>query len=121
LDTLDEVVETDERNNAARLAAAEIKEVAPLLLGADRDALTAGDTVIFVGEGLGPQKGRVLMELAGVAIPLETSGWHYRGVRVRMPAFPLAQAVDVKFALTRHDGASAKPLACVLLPRADGG
>jgi hypothetical protein len=120
LDTLGQIAETDERNNAARLARGEIPEVSPMLFGTDRGKLSAGDTVILLGEGLGPRAGGVAMELAGVAIPLETCGWHHRGVQVRLPAFPFAKAVDVKFAVTRHDGASARPLVSVLFPTEGG-
>jgi len=108
--------EFDERNNGASLAAGQILLVDPAVFAADRDQVSAGQSVSLAGEGLGSQPGEVVVYLNDMPFQAEIEGWYDLGVRVKLPALPVAQPMPVKVIVVRRDGATAQPLDLTLSP-----
>ena len=108
--------EFDERNNGVALAASQILLVDPAVFAADREQVSAGQSVSLAGEGLGSEPGEVLVYLNDMPFQAEIEGWYDLGVRVKLPALPIAQAMHVQVIIVRRDGATAQPLDLVLSP-----
>ena len=77
---------------------------------------TPGEEVLLAGEGLGPQPGRVLIQINGREMDGEILGWYDLGVRWTVPHLALAQQVDADVVLIRGDGAAANPVKMTLIP-----
>jgi hypothetical protein len=111
-----EVSETSESNNGARIAREEILPVDPAAFELDPTTAAAGGEVVLAGEGFGPEPGQVLLHLGGIEMEAEILGWYDLGVRLRVPALPLAAATEAELIVVRGDGAAANPLPLTITP-----
>ncbi len=111
-----EVAEMDYANNGATLARAAILPVDPASFELQPTVATPGEEVLLAGEGLGPQPGRVLIQINGREMDGEILGWYDLGVRWTVPHLALAQQVDADVVLIRGDGAAANPVKMTLIP-----
>lgn len=111
------VAETDEKNNAVKLARSEIKGVS-MKIEAPADAkLTVGSNVTLSGTGLGAAAGKAFVAVNGVALEAPVSGWNTTAAKITLPAMLLAgDSVAAKLTLVRPDGVSAEPISVTLVP-----
>jgi hypothetical protein len=111
-----EVAEMDYANNGATLARAAILPVDPASFELQPTVATPGEEILLAGEGLGPQPGRVLIQINGRELDGEILGWYDLGVRWTLPHLALAQQVDADVLVIRGDGAAANPVKITLIP-----
>jgi hypothetical protein len=111
---IDEVFET---NNGANLARADILLVDPAAFEADPATAPGGAEVVVAGEGFGPEPGQVLLHLGNVEMQAKILGWYDLGVRLVLPALPLAGPTEANLIVIRGDGAAANPLAVTITPQ----
>jgi hypothetical protein len=114
IDAANELPETDEANNGARLAPSEIAPVDPAAFELRPDQAGAGAEIELAGEGFGPQPGRVLFIVAGREIDAQILGWYDLGVRFAVPAE--AAGAKAQVVVVREDGAASNPLKLAILP-----
>jgi len=116
VDAARETPDVNWANNGARLAPAEILPVDPAAFELDPVAAKPGMEVVLAGEGLGPQPGRVLLQVEGKEIDGEILGWYDLGVRLALPKLSLAAPTQADVIVIRGDGAAANPLKITLTP-----
>jgi hypothetical protein len=111
-----EVAETTYANNGATLARAAILPIDPASFELQPGTATPGEEVLLAGEGLGPQPGRVLLQINGREMDGEILGWYDLGVRWTVPQLALARPVEADVVVIRGDGAAANPVKITLTP-----
>ncbi len=111
-----EIEETTFTNNGAKFAREEVLPVDPAAFEVDPSSLTAGGEMILAGEGLGPQPGQVLVNVAGREMPAEVLGWYDLGVRINVPQIELSEPTPAEVIVVRGDGAATNPIKITLLP-----
>ncbi|NLE38217.1 MAG: hypothetical protein GX621_09360 [Pirellulaceae bacterium] len=111
-----EIEETSEVNNGTRLASDLVLPVDPVAFEVKPAKAVAGGEVLLAGEGLGPEPGRVVIHLGGIEMDAEILGWFDLGVRLNMPALPLAAPVEAELIVIRRDGAASNPIAVTISP-----
>jgi hypothetical protein len=111
-----EVAETTYANNGSRLTPAEILPVDPASFELQPKAAKPGEEILLAGEGLGPQPGRVLVQINGQEMDGEIFGWYDLGVRWTVPKLALAAPVEADVVVIRGDGAAANPVKITLTP-----
>jgi len=116
VDSHGELAETLETNNGAVLDRGEILPVDPAAFSTDVDTVVIGESMSIAGEGFGPEPGQVLMYVKGLELEPEIQGWYDLGVRVKIPALPLAELTEAKLVVVRGDSAAANPLEINLAP-----
>jgi len=116
VDANQEVAETTKANNGASLTPAEILPVDPASFELQPKVAKPGEEILLAGEGLGPQPGRVLVQVNGREMDGEILGWYDLGVRWTMPKLALAGAVEADVIVIRGDGAAANPVKITLTP-----
>ncbi|MFH1923486.1 MAG: hypothetical protein ABIP48_26800 [Planctomycetota bacterium] len=116
VDAAQEVPETSEINNGAKLAPGEILPVDPAAFEVNPSTAAAGSEVTVAGEGFGPEPGQVLVHLGGMELEAEILGWFDLGVRLALPDLPLAGSAKAKLIVIRGDGAAANPLEIAITP-----
>jgi hypothetical protein len=82
--------------------------------------VTAGGEMILAGEGLGPQPGQVLVNVAGRELQAEVLGWYDLGVRITVPQLGLSESTPAEVIVVRGDGAATNPVKVTLLPGMPG-
>ena len=110
------IEETSTANNGASVAVEEILPVDPTAFEVDRTTAAGGEEIVLAGEGLGPEPGRVLVNLGQIEMEAEVLGWYDLGVRAVLPDLPLAAATQADLIVVRGDGAATNPLPITLTP-----
>ena len=105
-----EVPEVSRSDNGATIPVAQVLPIDPAAFEVDPVQSAPGGEVLLAGEGLGPEAGRVLVNVNGQELDGEILGWYDLGVRVRLPAVPLAAPTPAEVICIRGDGAAANPL-----------
>jgi hypothetical protein len=118
VDSHREIQEVTEANNGAILDRGDILPVDPAAFSTDVDTVAAGQAVSIAGEGFGPEPGQVLLYVKGLELQPEIQGWYDLGVRVEIPALPLAEPTEARLVVVRRDSAAANPLELTLAPAA---
>jgi hypothetical protein len=103
-------------NNGAIVDRGEILPVDPAAFSTDVDTVVAGQAVSIAGEGFGPEPGQVLLYVKGLELQPEIQGWYDLGVRVEIPALPLAEPTEARLVVVRRDSAAANPVELTLAP-----
>nr|MCH5376682.1 hypothetical protein [Planctomycetota bacterium] len=116
VDSHRELTETSKTNNGAVLDRGEILPVDPVAFSTDVDTVVAGQPVSIAGEGLGPEPGQVLLYVKGLELQPEIQGWYDLGVRITIPALPLAELTEAQLVVVRGDSAATNPLDITLAP-----
>lgn len=116
IDSHQDIAEEDESNNGTAIKIADILPVDPVLFGSEDQIIPAGSTMNLAGEGLGPEPGRVVVHAAGLEWEATIEGWSELGVRVALPALPVADDSPAEILLIRGDGAVTNPLSITLTP-----
>ncbi len=116
VDAGQDVSETSEANNGAKLAREEILPIDPAAFEVEPTKATAGGEVVLAGEGFGPEPGQVLLHLGGIEMEAEILGWYDLGVRLKLPELPLAGPTPAEVIVIRGDGAAANPLQITVSP-----
>jgi hypothetical protein len=111
-----EISEVFEGNNGADLARERVLPVDPAAFELEPSTARGGDEVLLAGEGFGPEPGQVLVHLGNVEMQAEILGWYDLGVRLALPALPLAGPADAEIIVIRDDGAAANPLQITITP-----
>lgn len=111
-----EVPEAFEANNGTRIAQADVLPVDPAAFELEPKQAAAGGEVLLAGEGFGPEPGRVLIHMAGLEMDAEILGWYDLGVRLALPALPLAGPTEAELIVVRGDGTAANPLKLSITP-----
>ncbi len=111
-----EVAETTDVNNGARLAPAAILPVDPASFELQPGTAKPGEEVLLAGEGLGPQPGRILIQVNGREMDGVILGWYDLGVRWTAPRLALNAPVEADVVVIRGDGAAANPVKITLTP-----
>ena len=111
-----EVAETTDINNGARLAPAAILPVDPASFELQPGSARPGEEVLLAGEGLGPQPGRVLIQVNGREMDGVILGWYDLGVRWTVPRLAPNAPVEADVVVVRGDGAAANPVKITLTP-----
>ena len=112
-----EIDETSEINNGTQLAADLILPVDPSVFEAKPQVAEAGSELLLAGEGLGPEPGRVIIQLGGIEMDAEIVGWFDLGVRLKLADLPLAAPVEAELIVVRQDGVAANPITITLGPK----
>jgi len=112
------IPETDETNNGARLATADILPIDPAAFEVEPRTVPSGGEVVVAGEGFGPEPGRVLLHLGDIEMEPEILGWYDLGVRLVIPDLPLAGPTQAELIVVRGDGAAANPVRLAITPAA---
>ncbi|MFH1918424.1 MAG: hypothetical protein ABIP48_00860, partial [Planctomycetota bacterium] len=107
---------TSEINNGATLTPEEVLPVDPAAFELEPSTAAAGGEVVLAGEGFGPEPGKVLLHLGGIEMEAEILGWYDLGVRLVLPALPLAGPTEAELIVIRGDGAAANPLEITITP-----
>ncbi len=115
-----EINDLDRANNGAKMAQADILPVDPAAFEVEPTSVPAGGEVIVAGEGLGPEPGKVLVQLGGIEMEAQVLGWYDLGVRVAAPNLPLAGPTEAEFIVVRGDGAAANPVKVTITPPVPG-
>ena len=111
--------ETDDvtpTNNGAQIARDEVLPIDPAAFEVDPSSLTPGGEMILAGEGLGPQPGQVLINVAGRELQTKVLGWYDLGVRINVPQVQLSEPTPAEVIVVRGDGAATNPIKITLLP-----
>ena len=116
VDTNREIEDTTRTNNGAAIPRDEVLPVDPAAFEVDPTKLTAGSEMIIAGEGLGPQPGQVLVNVAGKELQAEVLGWYDLGVRINVPQVELTEPTPADVIVVRGDGAATNPVKVTLLP-----
>ena len=116
VDSHKDIAETEEVNNGSILSVEEILPVDPVLFGSENQQVAAGSELTLAGEGLGPAPGRVVVHAAGLEWEAEIEGWTDLGVRVKLPALPIADDTPAEIVLIRGDDAATNPLSVTMIP-----
>jgi hypothetical protein len=116
VDSHGEIDEASETNNGSIVAREEILPVDPAAFSTDVDVVVSGGLVSVAGEGLGPEPGQVLLYVQGLELDAEIHGWYDLGVRIKLPALPLAGAAEAQLVIVRGDGVASNPLPVTLVP-----
>jgi hypothetical protein len=116
-----EISDVDRTNNGAVVRQADILPVDPAVFQIDSTSAPAGGQVTLAGEGFGPEPGQVLVHLAGVEMEAQILGWYDLGLRVAVPALPLAGPTQAELIVVRGDGAAANPVPLTIVPAVGGG
>ncbi len=111
-----EISEVFEGNNGADLARERVLPVDPAAFELEPTMAPGGGEVLLAGEGFGPEPGQVLVHLGNVEMQAEILGWYDLGVRLALPALPLAGPTDAEIIVIRGDGAAANPLQITITP-----
>ena len=72
--------------------------------------------MIVAGEGLGPQPGQVIVNIAGKELQAEVLGWYDLGVRLNVPQAELNGPTQADVIVVRADGAATNPIKITLTP-----
>lgn len=116
IDSHREIIEVHENNNGTVVSRAEIPLVDAALLAIESPVAPVGAEVNVAGEGIGMQPGRAIVKLGGLDMEAEVIGWSEMGLRVRLPALPLASPTDAQLIVVRADGVATPPLAMQVVP-----
>jgi len=116
VDSHDEVREAFNENNGATLAVGDILPVDPAAFSTDVETGVAGDLISIAGEGFGPERGRVVVDVQGLQLSAEMVGWYDLAAHLSMPHLPLAGPTEMELIVIRGDGAAANPLSRPLVP-----
>jgi len=103
-------------NNGAAIPRDEVLQIDPAAFEADPARLVTGGEIILAGEGLGPQPGQVLVNVAGRELQAEVLGWYDLGVRVNVPQIELSEPTPAEVIVVRGDGAATNPIKITLTP-----
>jgi hypothetical protein len=116
VDSHGEINEVSAANNGAIVERGDILPVDPAAFSTDVDAVSAGQAVSIAGEGFGPEPGQVLLYVKGLELQPQIQGWYDLGVRVEIPALPLAEPTEARLVVVRRDSAASNPLELTLAP-----
>lgn len=116
VDSNREITETSEDNNGIAIARGEILPVDPAAFSTDVDTVIPGEMVSIAGEGLGPEPGRVLLNVNGLELEPEIQGWYDLGVRIKVPSLPLTGITEAELVIVRSDSAATTPLKLKIAP-----
>jgi hypothetical protein len=116
VDSHREINEVADANNGAIVDRGDILPVDPAAFSTDVDTVSAGQAVSIAGEGFGPEPGQVLLYVKGLELQPEIQGWYDLGVRVEIPALPLAEPTEARLVVVRRDSAAANPVELTLAP-----
>ena len=119
LDSDHEISEPQEDNNGIVLVRKDILPVDPAAFSTDVSAAKVGSLINIAGEGFGPEPGRVVVFVKGLELDAEIHGWFDLGVRVKLPALPVAYATEAELLVVRGDEATSEALPLTLLPAED--
>ena len=120
VDSHNEIPEALETNNGAVVLREEILPVDPAVFTTDALTAQAGSVVTVAGEGLGPEPGKVLVQVDGQTHDAEILGWYDLGVQLRLPNLTLDQAKDASLVIVRGEGTAANPVATTIAPAPAG-
>lgn len=110
IDAHQEIREAFKDNNGSVLARGDVLPVDPVLFGTDAPEAPAGAEITLAGEGFGPEAGDVLVTIGGAEMHAEIVGWYDLGVRIKLPALPLAGPTEAEVVVVRGDSAVSNPL-----------
>ncbi len=113
-DARNELKEINRKNNGAVVARTSILPVDPALLNVEKTA-AAGSEISLAGEGLGPEGGKVIIDIAGTETEGEIQGWTDVGARVKLPNVAINGATDANIVMIRGDGAATSPVSIKLV------
>lgn len=116
IDAHQEVAETTKLNNGTKLQTLDILPVDPAAFELEPAAAKPGGVVTLAGEGLGPQPGRVFIQVNGQELDAEILGWYDLGVRWTLPKLAVNAPVDAEVVVVRGDGAATNPLRLTIVP-----
>jgi hypothetical protein len=116
VDSSQETADSDLSNNGTQLARSDVLPVDPAVFEVEPDSVKPGDEVILAGEGLGPEPGRVVLDVAGRELECEITGWYDLGIRWNMPKINVAAATEGEVVVIRGDGAAANPIKITITP-----
>ena len=111
-----EISDSLRTNNGTKIARADIPPVDPAAFAAEPSTVPAAGELLIAGEGLGPQPGKVLVNIAGLELEGEILGWYDLGVRVKLPHLPLVKPTEAELVVIRGDGTAANPLKITVGP-----
>jgi hypothetical protein len=111
-----EINDVETKNNGSKLAVADILPVDPAAFDVDPKSVVAGKEVVLAGEGLGPEPGKVLVQIGGLQMEAEILGWYDLGVRINVPKIPLSNEATAELIVVRGDGAATNPVQVKVTP-----
>lgn len=116
IDANREIKDITPANNGAIINRDEILSVDPVAFEVDPANVGVGSELVLAGEGLGPQPGQVVVNIAGKELQAEVLGWYDLGVRVNMPSIELNGPTPAEVLVVRGDGAATNPIKVTLMP-----
>ncbi len=113
-DARNELKDINRQNNGAVVARTSILPVDPAVLNVEKTA-AAGSEISLAGEGLGPEGGKVIIDIAGTQTEGEIQGWTDVGARVKLPSVMVNGSTDASIVMVRGDGAATSPVSIKLV------